>query len=193
MKWSLRFALGNSFLVILLLLLKRHLKNFWDQHSVGSYIRHSWKNSFHHGSVEHVPAFHGKPGDKVIIMAKLEKDETSWVTELLPEYTHKSSLRELADQMRSWQAAVYTVNPTTNYTSALTTPMNKGHEGRAYLSYIIDNYENLPSTLAFLHSHRNGFFAGWHTDTPLYDNVDALRKLQLDFVLKIGYVNLRCN
>ena len=88
---------------------------------------------------------------------------------------------------------MYTVNPTTNYTSALTTPMNKGHEGMAYLSYIIDNYENLPSTLAFLHSHRNGFFAGWHTDTPLFDNVDALRKLQLDFVQKMGYVNLRCN
>lgn len=158
MKWSIRFALGTSALVILLLLvLKSHLENIWDQRSVGSYLRHSWKNTFHHGSVEHVPAFHGKPGDKVIIMAKLEKDETSWVTEHLPD----------------WQAAVYVVNPTTNDTSALTTPMNKGHEGMAYLSYIIDNYENLPSTLAFLHSHRNGFFAGWHTDTPLYDNVDA--------------------
>lgn len=63
----------------------------------------------------------------------------------------------------------------------------------AYLSYIIDNYDTLPSTLAFLHSHRNGFLTGWHTDAPLHDNVDALRKLQLGFVQSNGYVNLRCN
>lgn len=65
----------------------------------------------------------------------------------------------------------------------------------AYLSYIIDNYmkDTLPSTLVFLHSHRDGFFSGWHTDTPLHDNVEALRKLQLAFVQSNGYVNLRCN
>ncbi len=71
--------------------------------------------------------------------------------------------------------------------------MNKGHEAMAYLSYIIDNYNTLPSTLALIHSHRNGFLTGWHTDTPLHDNVDALRKLQLAFVQENGYVNLRCN
>ncbi len=71
--------------------------------------------------------------------------------------------------------------------------MNKGHEAMAYLSYIIDNYDTLPSTLAFLHSHRNGFLTAWHTDTPLHDNVDALRTLQLAFVQSNGYVNLRCN
>lgn len=63
----------------------------------------------------------------------------------------------------------------------------------AYLSYIIDNYAALPATLAFLHSHRAGFFAAWHTDTPLHDNVDALRSLQIPFVQRNGYVNLRCN
>ena len=63
----------------------------------------------------------------------------------------------------------------------------------AYLSYVIDNYANLPSTLAFLHSHRSGFLSAWHTDTPLHDNVEALRSLQIPFVQKNGYVNLRCN
>ena len=80
-----------------------------------------------------------------------------------------------------------------NITSGLTTPMNKGHEAMAYLSYIIDNYGALPSTLAFIHSHRDGFLSAWHTDTPLHDNVDALRSLQLPFVQDNGYVNLRCN
>lgn len=63
----------------------------------------------------------------------------------------------------------------------------------AYLTYIIDNYHSLPSTLAFLHSHRSGFLSAWHTDTPLHSNIDALNSLQLAFVQKMGYVNLRCN
>jgi len=93
----------------------------------------------------------------------------------------------------SWQAAIYTVNPTFANSTALKTPMNKGHEAMAYLSYVIDNYDNLPSTMAFLHSHRDGFLSAWHTDTALHDNVDALRTLQLPFVSRNGYVNLRCN
>lgn len=63
----------------------------------------------------------------------------------------------------------------------------------AYLTYIIDNYHSLPSTLAFLHSHRSGFLSAWHTDTPLHSNSDALNSLQLPFVQRMGYVNLRCN
>lgn len=71
--------------------------------------------------------------------------------------------------------------------------MNKGHESMAYLSYIIDQYDSLPATLVFIHSHRAGFLAAWHTDTPLHDNVDALRTLKLSYVRANGYVNLRCN
>ena len=64
----------------------------------------------------------------------------------------------------------------------------------AYLTYIIDNYNGLiPSIVAFLHSHRQGFFEAWHVDTPLHDNVVAMRLLNLDFVREAGYVNLRCN
>lgn len=71
--------------------------------------------------------------------------------------------------------------------------MNKGHESMAYLSYIIDHYDSLPTTLVFIHSHRAGFLTAWHTDTPLHDNVDALRTLKLPYVQENGYVNLRCN
>ena len=104
------------------------------------------------------------------------------------------SLLCLADDKYSWQAAIYTVNPSPNTTdTTLTTPMNKGRESMAYLSYIIDNYANLPAILVFLHSHRSGFLSAWHTDTPLHDNVDALRSLQIPYVQQSGYVNLRCN
>ena len=63
----------------------------------------------------------------------------------------------------------------------------------AYLTYVIDFYNDLPSTIAFLHSHRSGFLSAWHVDDALHDNVHAMRQLQLPFVQSNGYVNLRCN
>jgi hypothetical protein len=64
----------------------------------------------------------------------------------------------------------------------------------AYLTYIVDNYElSLPSTVSFIHSHRDGFIRAWHTDTPMHDNVDAMRALVLPYVQQNGYVNLRCH
>lgn len=179
MRLALRFALSASvLLIILLLIVKIKLQDIWDQYGVSTYISHSWKNTFQHGPVQNIPTFGGEAGGKVVIMAKTEKENTDWVAEHLPD----------------WQAAIYTVNPSANTTdTTLTTPMNKGRESMAYLSYVIDNYANLPSTLVFLHSHRSGFFSAWHTDTPLHDNVDALRSLQIPFVQKNGYVNLRCN
>ncbi|KAL8934068.1 MAG: hypothetical protein Q9216_006087 [Gyalolechia sp. 2 TL-2023] len=71
--------------------------------------------------------------------------------------------------------------------------MNKGHEAMAYLTYIIDNYDSLPSTIAFLHPHNSGFLSAWHTGTPLHSNAEALNFLNASTVQKNGYVNLRCN
>lgn len=88
MRWVLRFAVSASLLLLLLLLLlKNHLEDLWDQYSVGTYIATSWGNTFQHGTVENIPALRGEAGDKVIIMAKLEKENTDWVSDGLPEYT----------------------------------------------------------------------------------------------------------
>lgn len=96
----------------------------------------------------------------------------------------------------SWRRAIYTVNPSQaslDDPDVLTTPRNKGHESIAYLTYIVDNYSSLPSVIAFLHSHRSGFLRAWHVDAPLHDNVAAMRSLQLGYIRRTGYVNLRCN
>ncbi|KAI9810129.1 MAG: hypothetical protein M1827_006655 [Pycnora praestabilis] len=118
----------------------------------------------------------GPIGDKVIVMAKMQKEDTQWVADNLPD----------------WRHAIYTVD---NTSAPLHTPANKGHESMAYLTYIIENYDSLPSILAFLHSHRGGWFhymGSWHTDAPHFDNVASLHSLQLPFVQRSGYVNLRC-
>jgi Protein of unknown function (DUF3431) len=72
-------------------------------------------------------------------------------------------------------------------------PKNKGREAMAYLTYLIDHYRRLPSTIAFIHSHREGYPMAWHTDAEDYSNVNSLRDLQIPYVQEQGYVNLRCN
>ena len=91
----------------------------------------------------------------------------------------------------SWKSAVYTVD---DPEAPLHTTGNKGHEASVYLTYIIENYYNLPSIVVFIHSHqkhkhgtRDIQFEGID-----YDNIETIRALKLDFVKKIGYANLRC-
>ena len=201
MRWILRFFAAVSLAAIWpLLLLKNHLQDLSDQYNTSAYIHASIQNSFRYGSLDYHTPFDGKVGDKIIIMAKLEKEDTEWVAANLPECVSPASfcanpplmpVRKCLIFSSSWQRAIYTVNPTSP--TALATPMNKGHESMAYLSYIIDQYDSLPATLVFIHSHRGGFLPAWHTDTALHDNVDALRTLKLSYVQENGYVNLRCN
>ncbi|KKZ67138.1 hypothetical protein EMCG_07160 [[Emmonsia] crescens] len=187
MKCSLRFAVSIGCLILVAgWFLVRHFKDILDQYSGGSYLIDSFYAHFHPeslglGSLKDSAEPHDVAvGDKIIVMAALEEEDTDWVREELPD----------------WQRAIYTVNPsqeTLNDPTALITSINKGHESMAYLSYIIDNYHNLPATIAFLHAHRSGFLQAWHVDAPLHDNVIAMRRLQLDYVQHSGYVNLRCN
>lgn len=115
--------------------------------------------------------------DKIIVMGKLKIEDTDWVAKL-PD----------------WQTAIYHVDeagPPISAEPYLVT-QNKGHEADPYLTYIIDNYDNLPSTMAFVHSHEKGWPRAWHTDATGYSNVNSLRTLNIDFVQKNGYANLRC-
>ncbi|KAL9097085.1 MAG: hypothetical protein Q9163_006385 [Psora crenata] len=174
MRATLRITLTACLILfIVLFALKSLIEDKWDQYGVGSFIEHKVKSTFRDGTVDYLPSSAGATGDKVVVMARLEKDDTNWV----------------AEKLSDWQAALYTVDPSPSSHPQLTTPSNKGHEAMAYLTYIIDNYGALPSILAFLHSH----LSAWHTDTPLHSNVDALRMLKLEYVEQNGYVNLRCN
>ena len=69
---------------------------------------------------------------------------------------------------------------------------DKGREANAYLTYLIEHYDDLADVVVFLHAHRGGPERGWHIDNPEHDNVVSVRKLRLETVLQEGYVNLRC-
>ncbi|PWY91468.1 hypothetical protein BO94DRAFT_513606 [Aspergillus sclerotioniger CBS 115572] len=179
MRWGARVALCAILALLLpLFILKNHLEDLCDQYRAGAYVI-DWLNL---GSTRKGDIFPQRveQGDKVIVMARLQEEHTDWVEQELPD----------------WQRAIYVVNPSKAAAAdsrQLTTPLNKGHESMAYLTYLIDNYDSLPATIAFLHSHRSGFLMAWHVDAPLHDNVLAMKDLQLDFVQQNGYVNLRCN
>lgn len=123
--------------------------------------------------------------DRVVVMARLPTDDASWVH----------------TDLQDWQSAIYdidtetpqnasTLDPLTN--STLRTLRNKGMEANAYLAYIVQNYNNLPSTIAFIHPHKDGYPIAWHTDNAEHSNVVSLQTLNINFIQSNGYANLRC-
>jgi hypothetical protein len=199
----LSYRVGSAALLILaFILIKRHLDSLQDDSHVPSFWQFS--SVVGAGAAEPVATPESKPGnkkpqetpvpavdetlpikqtyeitpiivpnDRVIVMAKLSKEDTSWVSTDLNE----------------WRNFIYTVD---DVNAARHTPKNKGRESLAYLQYIVDHYHDLPSTMVFLHSHKDGWEAGWHTDTLDYSNVESVRSLQTEFVQQSGFVNLRC-
>ncbi|EXJ88361.1 hypothetical protein A1O1_05291 [Capronia coronata CBS 617.96] len=72
----------------------------------------------------------------------------------------------------------------------LHTPKNKGHEVMVYLTYILDNYDNLPDVSIFMHAHRYA----WHNDDLLnFDASEMIQRLSSERVQRQGYMNMRCH
>ena len=93
MRLVVRLSLTAILVVtVLLLALKNQIEDKWDQYGVGSYVKHRVKTTFRGAKLDYLPPLPGITGDKVIIMAKLEKDDTSWVTKDLSEYICSSNL-----------------------------------------------------------------------------------------------------
>ncbi|OAP63616.1 hypothetical protein AYL99_02843 [Fonsecaea erecta] len=112
--------------------------------------------------------------DKAVILAKIKAEDVSWVTNELPD----------------WQQAIYYMDDPVNGT--LHPPKNKGREAMAYLTFLIDHYDNLPSSMVFVHPHLEGWPAAWHTDNEVYNNLKNIRSLRLGYLQEQGYVNMRC-
>ncbi|KAJ5469293.1 hypothetical protein N7539_008911 [Penicillium diatomitis] len=113
------------------------------------------------------------PNEGIIVIGKRREEDTAWVS------------AELAD----WRNFIYTVDDSS---AKVHTPKNKGREALPYLQYIVDHYDDLPAVIAFLHPHRDGWAAGWDTETLDNNNVESLRALRRDYVQAEGFVNLRC-
>ncbi|CAD0110941.1 unnamed protein product [Aureobasidium uvarum] len=127
--------------------------------------------------------------DQIVVMGRINSDDTSWV-EKLPKsvFSGDSDCVPIADTNHRWRNAVYSVD---NDTWPLHTS-NKGREANVYLTYLVENYQELPSTIAFVHPHEDGYPRAWHTDADHYSNIKSLSTLRTEFVQSNGYANLRC-
>ncbi|KAL2126036.1 hypothetical protein VTI74DRAFT_1895 [Chaetomium olivicolor] len=106
----------------------------------------------------------------ILVLAKTEHDDIQWIHDELPDMP----------------LAVYEVDKPN---APLTVPKNKGKEATVYLTYIIDHYDDLPDIVLFFHAHRYA----WHNNILL--NQDAaltLKRLNLERVARMGYMNSRC-
>ena len=127
----------------------------------------SLSSPFHPGTLKPV----GSTYSRILVVPRLQADDVSWIP----------------DELSDTDLTVYTVN---DPLAALHPPKNKGHEVMIYLSYIIEHYDALPDVIIFMHAHR------WthHNNALLgYDAAEMIRRLQSDYVIREGYVNMRCS
>lgn len=125
--------------------------------------------SWRHSGNDRITRPDESPIRKALVAASVKGNDVSWMHDFFPD----------------WQPNIYVMNdPTAN----LTVKENKGNEAAAYLTYIIDNYDNLPDVMVFIHALRYQ----WHNEDPMYDHVPVLRNLSLAHVFENGYVSLRC-
>ena len=69
-------------------------------------------------------------------------------------------------------------------------PKNKGREAMAYLTYIIDHYDELADTTLFMHPHQ----WAWHNNILLGMNSSlTIQRLSSARVARQGYMNTRCH
>jgi hypothetical protein len=115
-----------------------------------------------------------KAQDKAVIMARIHTEDVSWAYE----------------QLSDWKLGIYHMDNETE--NGLHPPRNKGREAMAYLSFIIDHYENLPAYMVFVHPHLKGWPEAWHTDSDDHDQVKSIQSLRLEYLDKHGYANMRC-
>ena len=84
MRLSCRSLIAATLIVAFVIAVKVRLYDIWDQYNVPAYVGNSL--GFGDGTYDNVPLV-GEAGDKVVVMAKMEKENTDWVGEHLPEYT----------------------------------------------------------------------------------------------------------
>ena len=121
-----------------------------------------------------------RPMTKAIIASTQSKNNRSadWVMDLLPDWTPAIYVTDkLEDELDQ------------NGIRKFGLLHDNGREASVYLTYIINNYYNLPDIMVFIHGGRYQT----HNDDPMYDTYPEIANLNLDYVKEEGYATLRCN
>ncbi|KAF2709793.1 hypothetical protein K504DRAFT_379791 [Pleomassaria siparia CBS 279.74] len=132
-----------------------------------NYANWNPKANFQKGS----PMPPGHNYTSILVIAKTKDEDIGWMDGEIPNQPK----------------AVYVAD---DPTAPLHPPKNKGHEVMIYLSWIIDNYDNLPDVAIFMHAHQYT----WHNDDILGNNAgELIKRLSRQRVWREGFVNMRCS
>lgn len=114
---------------------------------------------------------------KTLVIPKMKGEDTDWIEHELGDMVEARLLSTAIYHMDDKSQKPYPIK-------------NKGNEAMAYITYIIDAYDELPDVAVFMHSHQ---FATHNND--LLDRNAALmvRQLSPERVTRDGYMNLRCH
>ncbi|KAJ5469393.1 hypothetical protein N7539_009011 [Penicillium diatomitis] len=116
---------------------------------------------------------HESKDDVSIVAARSGPESTDWIEEFCDEYLCTPYIYSLDEFPEEEYLVPYS---------------RKGHEASAYLSYIVDNYDNLAPYTIFIH----GRAEQWHNDVSGPFTPKVLENLRYEAVAINGYVNLRC-
>ncbi|KAL9061562.1 MAG: hypothetical protein Q9162_000094 [Coniocarpon cinnabarinum] len=123
--------------------------------------------TFHSGNAKP----QGQNYTKTLVMPRMKNEAIDWIDKEIPPEIAK---------------AVYVVD---DLNAPLHPPQNKGHEVMVYLTFIIENYDDLPDVAMFMHAHQ----ISWHNNDLFdLDAAEMVRRLSPERVTREGYMSLRC-
>ena len=128
-----------------------------------------------------------------LVVPKTRRDDLRWLRDYLQ--TQQVKAPQLAGSHTNRMPMVRTDNTPFIYTmdkrpekELLIPHSSRGREASAYLSFIVDLYDNLPEYSIFVHADPDQ----WHNDLFGPQTSNTLPNLRLEAVNAMGYLNLRC-
>jgi hypothetical protein len=116
----------------------------------------------------------GAAYSKMLVISRTTYEDVAWI----------------ADAFRDSDSIGTTIYVADDPSAPFHPPENKGHEVMVYLTYIIDQYDNLSDISIFMHSHRYA----WHNNDILdKDAAQMITRLSPAHVQREGYTNMRCH
>lgn len=94
MRWIVRTAVAVvvALALVLLFVLDTLVRDSWHKYNVNDFVYSSVAEALRYNLDSYNPAGENT-GDKIVIMAKLEAEDTEWVAEKLPEWVPPPSAR----------------------------------------------------------------------------------------------------
>ncbi|KAF4310972.1 hypothetical protein GTA08_BOTSDO13572 [Botryosphaeria dothidea] len=111
---------------------------------------------------------------RVLVVPRMKDEDVSWI-------------QQVQQEVPDLQTAIYVMDDSW---AEFRVPKNKGRESMAYLTFMIDHYDDLPDVVLFFHAHK----VGWHNLLILgQDSSEMLKRLRVERIWRTGYMPFRCD